>query len=221
MMSAQRFTPSDVVDMKKEKDWVANIGMMDWDSTNIVFTKRSLIEFLKYTGITVDTNFMNVSKLPRYARFGKISDETAVEEQRVDEEGGRGRGEDTGKVTDAAAPDVVTDYRPSRRVRTGPGGPSSSIFEVEFGDDALSQAPARKVAVESPPKVETTIKTDGIDEPAMLSAANRPSRRVRTAPGGKDSLSELWGPVEPEFKPTRRVRQGPGGQDSVGALFGP
>ena len=57
-------------------------GMLDWDNTNIVFTKRSLIEFLKYamlmdhhasfanllwryTGTTVDTNFQNVSKLPR------------------------------------------------------------------------------------------------------------------------------------------------------------
>ena len=57
-------------------------GMLDWDNTNIVFTKRSLIEFLKfvflsanasnsdddsdrYTGTTVDTNFSNISKLPR------------------------------------------------------------------------------------------------------------------------------------------------------------
>ena len=32
-------------------------------------------------------------------------------------------------------------------------------------------------------------------------------RRVRTAPGGKDSIAALWGdedPAEEEFKPTRR-----------------
>lgn len=56
--------------MSKERDWPANLGtssqldrplrmpliinlvystgMMDWDNTSIVFTKRSLIEFLKY-----------------------------------------------------------------------------------------------------------------------------------------------------------------------------
>ncbi|KAJ3519901.1 hypothetical protein NM688_g9235 [Phlebia brevispora] len=71
-MSAS-FTPSDVVDMSKERDWASSLGMMDWDTTRIVFTKRTLIEFLRYTGTTVDTNFQNISKLPRYATFGKIS----------------------------------------------------------------------------------------------------------------------------------------------------
>jgi hypothetical protein len=52
--------------MEKEKDWQVNLGtpvscndcevlfsmiipagMLDWDSTSIVFTKRTLIEFLK------------------------------------------------------------------------------------------------------------------------------------------------------------------------------
>ena len=98
---ARRFTPTDVVDMSKEKDWasslgklmscrtckathngrIVSIGMMDWDTTRIVFTKRTLIEFLRYamslihssrcstfairyTGTTVDTNFTNISKLP-------------------------------------------------------------------------------------------------------------------------------------------------------------
>lgn len=60
-----RFTPSAAVDMSKEKDWQSALGahvpcndsrnlsrpifsgMLDWDSTNIVFTKRTLIEFLK------------------------------------------------------------------------------------------------------------------------------------------------------------------------------
>ena len=51
--------------MSKERDWPANLGifakdrpylclpisaytgMLDWDSTGVLFTKRSLIEFLK------------------------------------------------------------------------------------------------------------------------------------------------------------------------------
>ena len=60
----------------------AYTGMLDWDSTGVLFTKRSLIEFLKlvlsygkfnhlnigsyrYTGVTVDPNFTNIGKLPR------------------------------------------------------------------------------------------------------------------------------------------------------------
>ena len=64
-LSYQRFTPSTMVDMSKERDWPANLGitlqnityifvnlflstgMLDWDSTGVLFTKRSLIEFLK------------------------------------------------------------------------------------------------------------------------------------------------------------------------------
>ncbi|KAF8841167.1 hypothetical protein BDN67DRAFT_967503 [Paxillus ammoniavirescens] len=59
------FTPSQAIDMSKEKDWPMNLGMMDWDHTKIVFTKRSLVEFLKYTGVTVDPGFTNIQKLPR------------------------------------------------------------------------------------------------------------------------------------------------------------
>ena len=60
------FTPSNVIDMSKEKEWASSLGqwdepvlkealhksfyqtgMMDWDNTRIVFTKRTLIEFLR------------------------------------------------------------------------------------------------------------------------------------------------------------------------------
>lgn len=70
--------------------------MMDWDNTRVVFTKRTLIEFLRYvpsrarasnhavplltskfafavgfryTGTTVDTNFSNIQKLPSVSRI--------------------------------------------------------------------------------------------------------------------------------------------------------
>jgi hypothetical protein len=59
------FTPTSPVNMSNEKDWAANLGylvvalppshsqwfslgMLDWDSTSIIFTKRSLMEFLKF-----------------------------------------------------------------------------------------------------------------------------------------------------------------------------
>jgi hypothetical protein len=41
------FTETSPVNMSSERDWANNLGMLDWDSTSIVFTKRSLMEFLK------------------------------------------------------------------------------------------------------------------------------------------------------------------------------
>ncbi|PAV24390.1 hypothetical protein PNOK_0145800 [Pyrrhoderma noxium] len=209
-MASQTFTPSDAIDVNKEKDWAANIGMMDWDSTSIVFTKRSLIEFLKYTGITVDTNFTNISKLPRYAKFGKIS----------------------GSVTQtsgdfsatSAGNEASTDssFRPTRKVRTVPGGPSSGLFEEEFPDDALSQAPSQSKVSEEPSNVTSSEENEKADDEPPNYGGIRPSRRVRTIPGGKDSIGALLGgDEEQEFKPTRRVRQRPGGQDNIEGIFGP
>lgn len=37
-----------------------------------------------------------------------------------------------------------SDFKPSRRVRTVPGGPHSDIFGVDAEDDALSTAPPRE-----------------------------------------------------------------------------
>ncbi|TFK42873.1 hypothetical protein BDQ12DRAFT_732465 [Crucibulum laeve] len=200
------FTPS-TIDLSVEKDWPANLGMLDWDNTNIVFTKRSLVEFLKYTGTTVDPNFTNIAKLPRYAQFGKLSSKV-----------------ETAAADSSAAPAAVneslssTAFKPTRRVRTVPGGPHTELFGHEDEDDALSTAP---------PKPHNTsacylchfllLDESGIN----FSSSVKPSRRVRTNPGGNSSMSSLWDPEETpeEFKPTRRVRQGPGGEDHIGGIF--
>lgn len=212
-MSNQTFTPTDAVDMNNERDWAPRIGMMDWDSTQIVFTKRTLLEFLKYTGTTVDTNFSNISKLPRYAKFGKFSSDAPADTEAITQQ--LEKTELTSKEEDSA-------YRPSRRVRTSPGGPSSGLFEEEFADDALSKAPPQSKAPAPEPAVVASAATEISDEPTKPTSGVRPSRRVRENPGGKDSLSGgIWGePENVEFKPTRRVRQGPGGQDSIGNIFG-
>ncbi|KAG6850454.1 hypothetical protein H0H93_012875 [Arthromyces matolae] len=123
------FTPANPVDMSKEKSWAADLdfktmpGMLDWDATNIVFTKRSLIEFLKYTGTTVDTNFNNIAKLPRYAKFGKISAEDNASDA------------PEAPVSQAAA--TSSGSRPPA---------SSSIRDVltnQVDDDALASAPPK------------------------------------------------------------------------------
>ncbi|PPQ66844.1 hypothetical protein CVT26_009623 [Gymnopilus dilepis] len=209
---ASTFTPSTSIDMSKERDWPANLGkssMLDWDDTSIVFTKRSLIEFLKYTGTTVDTNFNNIAKLPRYAKFGKLSQASH-----------QGQSSSAVESTNADAQSTEKDaFVPSRRVRTVPGGPHTDIFARDDEDDALSQAPPppAKTAEATPPENAPVSEQEPEgDEP---SSDARPSRRMRENPGGKSSLANFWDAEEPtEFKPTRRVREGPGGHDSISSV---
>ncbi|KAI6167119.1 hypothetical protein EDD17DRAFT_1109260 [Pisolithus thermaeus] len=175
------FTPSRDVDMTKEKDWPLNLGMLDWDSTSIVFTKRSLVEFLKYAGVTVDPGFTNIQKLPRYAKFGKLTAEepesAGVEETTPPAvtEANPNRRLLAEEFTDDALYALKRlgenfhmvepflfkpgDSKPSRRVRTHPGG-SSSIADIFSNDDAREQFV--------------------------------PTRKVRERPGGKDNIEGLF-----------------------------
>ncbi|KAJ7752124.1 hypothetical protein B0H16DRAFT_1547456 [Mycena metata] len=218
------FTTTSPINMSNERDWAANLGMLDWDATSIVFTKRSLLEFLKYTGTTVDTNFGNIQKLPRYATFGKIgnapSASVAAEVPATP----------SLSVASAGSPSPAADFKPTRRVRELPGGPRTNIFGDDDVLDALSAAPSKSAAMEhvvseaaspSPaaaaaaPVEASVIANEKDKDEGNISTGGtgfKPSRRVREAPGGNSTLSSIWGSDEPEeFKPTRRVRQAPGG----------
>ncbi|KAJ7349446.1 hypothetical protein DFH08DRAFT_144456 [Mycena albidolilacea] len=196
------FTETSPVNMSNERDWANNLGMLDWDSTSIVFTKRSLMEFLKYTGTTVDTNFNNIQKLPRYVKFGKISGSSPAASTVA-----------PATSTGSIATSPSSDFKPTRRVRDPPGGHRTNIFADEDVLDALSMAPPKEQAV-------TTLQAVATQSPAVNVATSdgtgiKPSRRVREAPGGNSTLGSIWGNDEPEeFKPTRRVRQAPGGGSS-------
>jgi len=213
-MSKKTFTPAgpEVVNMDKERDWSHNIGMLDWDTTQILFTKHSLIDFLKYVGVTVDPNFQNIAKLPRYAQFGKLSKEEPAGQPEASE----------GTAAKEEAP--ADDFRPSRRVRTAPGGQSSGIFEEETTQPTLMFAPSRngESAPTEKPAAPTAATEDAQDVETPGPSSYRPSRRVRTAPGGKDSLSGWWTDEPPaeDFKPTRKVRDIPGGVDNMNGIFG-
>ncbi|KAJ7667231.1 hypothetical protein B0H14DRAFT_3102529 [Mycena olivaceomarginata] len=199
------FTETSPVNMSSERDWANNLGMLDWDSTSIVFTKRSLMEFLKYTGTTVDTNFNNIQKLPRYVKFGKISD------------AGPGSSPAASTVAPATSTGSIaaspsSDFKPTRRVRDPPGGHRTNIFADEDVLDALSAAPPKEQAL--PVAIHRNQAKQVCTTLSAPTNVTR-SRRVREAPGGNSTLGSIWGNDEPEeFKPTRRVRQAPGGSSS-------
>ncbi|KAG9098491.1 hypothetical protein FRC06_006340 [Ceratobasidium sp. 370] len=188
------YTPVAVVD-SNEKDWAYKIGLMDWDDTKIVFTKRSLIDFLKHVDVTVDTNLAQLSKLPRFAEFGKISGEAPAAAAPAEASAPKAAPVAARAPADPSDPSWV----PTRRVRTAPGGTQT----FSFGDDEEVAAPPPRVA---------PVPAPAPAQPAVPVQASKPEAPADTGYRVVDNDGNL-------FKPTRRVRDTPGGRDSVHALF--
>ncbi|WOO81349.1 uncharacterized protein LOC62_03G004879 [Vanrija pseudolonga] len=220
------FTPIHPFDLENPKTWGATIGGLNWDNDKIVFSKRSLLEFLKSCQLTVNTNFTEIQKL--YATFGRFSQ----------------------AATDAAVADLVeaeiadpskpedkeasgsTGQRTTRKVIDPPGGKQSlKIYGEEYEEaDALSLAPPpnggsgvdvdvdrmQHLKVHVEPEVDGGATIEDIDDAvkgaeakadAGAAAAKADDERVSNAPAG--------------FRPTRKVREGPGGKSQMGSvLFG-
>jgi hypothetical protein len=197
-MSSNKFVSSGVVDIQKEKEWSSQLGMLDWDSTSIVFTKRSLIEFLRYTGTTVDTNFANIQKLPRYAKFGKIS------------------------VTDEPPPPEPVKATSTPTIKEqAPNRKHTELFDAQ-DEGALAGAPPppEEAFIDLPAAKSPVMEVPEEEAGIHFKSEVKPSRRVREQPGGASSMGTLFGDHDAEaFKPTRKVTQNPGGHDSFGQFF--
>ncbi|KAH0830483.1 hypothetical protein J3R83DRAFT_1933 [Lanmaoa asiatica] len=175
------FTPSQAIDMSKEKDWPMHLGMLDWDHTKIVFTKRSLVEFLKYTGVTIDPGFTNIQKLPRYAQFGNMAASSGSEETTTE------------GITSPTLP-----------IQSPAGGGVQRLLGEETPDDALSTAPplpptnnsdnATEVSISLVTALCRRVRTipGGASSIASIFSDDTegfvPTRRVRQRPGGEDNI---------------------------------
>ncbi|KAI6109904.1 hypothetical protein F5141DRAFT_815212 [Pisolithus sp. B1] len=189
------FTLSRDVDMTKEKDWPLNLGMLDWDSTSIVFTKRSLVEFLnqvrwRYCGSWFYQHPETSATSAGYAKFGKLTAE-----------------EPESAGVEETTPPTVTEATANRR-----------LLAEEFTDDALSMAPPRpSLGNAGDDGVKSVSTVDGITG----IGDSKPSRRVRTHPGGSSSIADIFSNDDTwdQFVPTRKVRERPGGKDNIEGLF--
>ena len=236
--AASTFTPIHPFNMNEPKTWGATIGGLNWDNDKIVFSKRSLLEFLKTCQVTVNTNFTEVQKLPKYATFGRFSKaatdaavrdliEAEINDPSTDNE--RKSSDDAGSGAAGA--------RPSRKVVDPPGGKQSlRLFGEEYEEaDALSLAPTPdggadveidrmehlKLHVEPEVDGGATIEDvkddakDAEDEANRVSnppANFRPSRKVREGPGGKSQMgSVLFGGYEDETEEDRAAARAPTG----------
>ncbi|KAK8869585.1 hypothetical protein IAR55_000152 [Kwoniella newhampshirensis] len=206
------FTPIHPFNMDDPRSWGSTIGMMHWDNDKIVFSKRSLLEFLKSADITVNQNFSEIQKLPKYATFGKFS-QAATDAAVAD----LVEAEIADPTTESSLPSSKSTVpRPSRKVRDPPGGKDNiRLYGEEYEEeDALSLAPPRdggsgvEVEVERLERLKVHVEPE-VDGGAKIidNDDDEEKSRVSNPPAG--------------FKPSRKVRQVPGGASSVGAaLFG-
>ncbi|TYJ51653.1 hypothetical protein B9479_007758 [Cryptococcus floricola] len=199
---ASTFTPIHPFDMDTPKSWGSTIALMNWDTDKIVFSKRSLLEFLKSADVTVGQNFNEIQKLPKYATFGKFSQ----------------------AATDAAVADLVdaeigdpthASNVPSSKATVPRGKTGVNIFPEEYEEeDALSLAPPRDGG-------------DGVDleverlEKLRIHVEKQKEGGATIEEVTKDASGNRVSNPPPGFKPTRKVTQAPGGKSSVGSiLFG-
>ncbi|EJD53387.1 hypothetical protein AURDEDRAFT_111020 [Auricularia subglabra TFB-10046 SS5] len=219
----QSFTPKDIIEPGKEREWASALGGLDWDKTAIVFTKRTFVEFLRYAGTTVDPNWGNVSKLPRYAQFGTLRNEDG---SIVDFTAAAAPKETTSDF----APPGTSDFKPSRRVTSPPGGKESiSIFSEQAQEEYVPPPPRapRKLAAmqETPLEEEVTEQVAGLSVQKQQQQQQPPAEEEQPAEPPKKAPepdTSIWGSSSDQpssFRPTRRVREGPGGHDSLAGLI--
>ncbi|KZO95199.1 hypothetical protein CALVIDRAFT_180902 [Calocera viscosa TUFC12733] len=220
---AGRFTPSGVVDQAHESEWAHRLAGLDWDETSIVFTKRQLVDFLRYLGVHVDSNCENIAGLPRYAVFGKI---TSVPNPVI-----------PGQITPSPAPSgpptpttaegpapipVAGGFRPTHRARTSRSSLSGSPQTTGLfgpGDDVPdipASPPAERLVREAarptpaprsypPPDTAQPESSDEEHAPPVHSPLSTPpatpSRggtvyRSRQSSGGLSSAPGVMFPIE-------------------------
>jgi len=209
---ASQFTETYPVDMNKEKDWAYQLGLMDWDKTKIVFTKRQLIEFLSDAGVTIDPNLIKIQKLPKYAKFGRMSAAAEGAEEIATGSESKSAGEDVTMSSTTRVSNPPSGFRPTRRVREAPGGTTHIFFGEEEEEEV--QVPVYPSVAAGVAKVEETVVPTASDSPDH----KRTETRIRNGPTLGLNMFEASDATE--FKPTRRVRDHPGGEDHLHNFFG-
>ncbi|KAG0147943.1 hypothetical protein CROQUDRAFT_721995 [Cronartium quercuum f. sp. fusiforme G11] len=191
-----------------ERDWQAEIGLLPW-TTSIVFTKESLVRFLKQLEVEVDTNLTQLKKLPKFAHFGNFPDHPSAP---------------TSAITPSSQPVSVSDgnsdspvFIPTRKVREQPGGGSAQIASL-FGDpsaDAWQPPPI--------PTAATAAVVEEIPDAHPIDNSNTSSALNITNSIKQDLITDRPKVVNPDgsvFIPTRKVREPVGGYSTIGSILG-
>ncbi|GMK55073.1 hypothetical protein CspeluHIS016_0201290 [Cutaneotrichosporon spelunceum] len=229
------FTPIHPFTMDQPKTWAQTIGQLNWDNDKIVFSKRSLLEFLKACQVTVGTNLTEIQKLPsmsssekqsvagtytpEYATFGRLS-QAATDEAVKDLVEAEINDPVDSKPSSPDGPDGLGAV-PSQPRFDPPGGKSSlAVNPEEFGEaDSVTVTPAEDggpgfdVHVDRMEHLKVHVEPE-LDGGATITAVSDEKKGDSAAPERESN-------PPPNFRPTRKVREGPGGKSQMGAaMFG-
>ncbi|KNZ57957.1 hypothetical protein VP01_2031g4 [Puccinia sorghi] len=224
---SQTFTPTAKFSTN-ERDWQAELGtsalnkhpsMLPW-TTSIVFTKESLVRFLKTLDLEVDPNMSQVKKkinkqigpptlfcpelkkLPKFATCGVLSEgENNLVQPAA-----------SGSSAAASVPQETQSdlpaFIPTRKVREQPGGGSSQIASLLGGDrqsDAMNWVP--------PPIVQPT-STDTAQPQRAPASQGQPAPAVE-----EEEPPRVMMPDGSRFVPSRKVREPVGGHSSMADIL--
>jgi len=195
---SQTFTPTAKFSTN-ERDWQAEIGMLPW-TTSIVFTKESLVRFLKTLDLEVDPNMSQLKKLPKFATCGVLSEgENNLAQPAAP---GSSAAASASKETQSDLPAFI----PTRKVREQPGGGSAQIASLLGGDrqsDAMNWVP--------PPIVQST---DAAQPPRA------PASQEQLVPAvEEEDAPRVMMPDGSRFVPSRKVREPVGGHSSMADIL--
>ena len=191
---------------------------------HIVFTKKSLLEFLKTKGIEVTPNFSELNRIPQYATVGTFSSDPASttaqaeshsitqrlpsKNQKATEETPRTSSGTNFNAASVQVNDASGDaFRPTRRVREPIGGGSDLIAASLFGGGE-----EKEVAPRRPARPDAPSSHDFHSAPTAVAPKPASNANFNAAPV---EVHDASGDV---FRPTRRVREAiGGGSDLVAA----
>ncbi|MBW0523354.1 hypothetical protein O181_063069 [Austropuccinia psidii MF-1] len=194
IIMSQTFTPRAPFSTN-ERHWKEEVGLLPW-STSIVFTKESLVMFLKQLDIDVDMNMGKLKNLPKYATVGTLSDGTTPAEPIKPSSSFV-----TQPIPEAQVKPATPDFVPTRRVREQPGGGSAQIAALLVGETWDDSPVSRKLT----PAPVTPAHSNHTDSPI-------PPSEIQQAP-------VVLMPDGSRFIPTRKVREPTGGHSSMASIL--
>ncbi|MCO5613775.1 hypothetical protein L7F22_068053 [Adiantum nelumboides] len=185
------FTPSTKLTAESNpRDWAYELACLPANA-NIVFTKDSLLRFLKTHNIDVSPNYVEINKLPKYAQIGTLGAAQLTSSKA-----------ELSNLTEQVAA-VQTNDKP----RSAPAPPAIASPPAVEAAPAIAPVPIPAAAV-APIVPES-------QAPALQPTSA--SRRDPALPHNPDVVT----PDGEEFRPTRRVREPIGGGSAqITALFG-
>ncbi|PWZ02500.1 hypothetical protein BCV70DRAFT_1276 [Testicularia cyperi] len=227
------------------KDWAYHLGCLP-QKHHIVFTKEDFVNFLKQHNVHVGPNFTELSKLPKYATIGKLTESangtsataapapvqqdaaasSSSSMQPIYETEEASAAKNGGNVVYTSSGEV---FRPSRKVRQLPGGGSAQVTALFGGADEVDEQPAPAASRRAAPAAAPIQQQKEEFEPLGSAPARRVSGNIPQQQHVQDFYAEptdkpgIYEGVRNDavmnngFRPTRRVRV-PGGTGGLSSI---